>query len=745
MGTTGSLWSVSDNWGTSKGTRYYTCPISTLEAALNNTSNVPANSKITGLKLRVTADVDLVGLANIYLSYGFGGTDSISKELMGSTKFSSFSASEFPSGGVNIFSYLSSTTAPFAISRSYGNNLIFRFETANVLSKTMKIESVKLEITYESLPTYTVTWKNHDGTVLETDTGVVSGTTPTYNSSTPTKAYDSSYHYTFKAWSPAVGAISGNTTYTATFNSVAHNYATETARTPATCTATGSVTKKCSCGATKTETLAKDPNNHSGSQVSIPAVAPTCTATGWTEGKKWSCCNVVITAQQTVPAKGHTEVIDKAVAPTCTKTGLTEGKHCSVCNAIIVAQTVIPALGHKEVIDAGVEATCTTSGKTEGKHCSVCGEVLVAQQIIPAKGHTSGATVVENRVEATCTADGSYENVVYCTVCGAELSRTKVTIPAKGHSYTSVKTEATESSPGYTTHTCHCGHSYVDSYTYFITFKNGDDSVLETAIVNEGEMPLCSATPTKASTVQNTYTFNGWSPTLGVATANQVYTPNFKEEVRKYSVSIPTTATNGTIICDIESGEYPYGTKFSIKAVADVGYRIDNWGYNKTDPITNSVWFTNDFMGLNTNDPIGLRETEYTYTISVTGDIGVSTPSFSVMPYKVYLKVRKPNPWSNAGGSVECDAQYVNSQMFGQYYIVYHGDPVTFTAVPSSGYEFNQWSDGNTDNPRTVIVTADVTYTAEFEKLTQVYSGTTLVQSYSGNTNIDVYVGNTKI
>ena len=39
---------------------------------------------------------------------------------------------------------------------------------------------------------------------------------------------------------------------------------------------------------------------------------------------------------------------------------------------------------------------------------------------------------------------------------------------------------------------------------------------------------------------------------------------------------------------------------------------------------------------------------------------------------------------------------------------------VVITAVPNNGYHFTQWSDGNTDNPRTIELTQDTTFTAEF-------------------------------
>ena len=113
--------------------------------------------------------------------------------------------------------------------------------------------------------------------------------------------------------------------------------------------------------------------------------------------------------------------------PTCTEDAV-----CSLCEAHL------PSTGHiigKPVAENTVEASCTKEGSYDKVvYCTVCGDVLSRNKVtVNASGHIYGEEVIENEIDASCTDDGGYDIAVYCTVCGEELSRTAVSVPSAGH------------------------------------------------------------------------------------------------------------------------------------------------------------------------------------------------------------------------------------------------------------------------------------------------------------------------
>lgn len=83
---------------------------------------------------------------------------------------------------------------------------------------------------------------------------------------------------------------------------------------------------------------------------------PTCTEKGQ-KGKICKKCGK-ITEKTDIDATGHAPVTDPAVAPTETSDGLTEGSHCGVCGAVLQAQEVIPMLD--PTIDTWFSRAATT-------------------------------------------------------------------------------------------------------------------------------------------------------------------------------------------------------------------------------------------------------------------------------------------------------------------------------------------------------------------------------------------------
>ena len=242
---------------------------------------------------------------------------------------------------------------------------------------------------------------------------------------------------------------------------LAHTYdkevATETyLKSAATCTDRAVYYKSCVCGEKGTETFESgetNPDKHAG------------TLGGWQSNddghwKEYSCCQTKVQEGKHTWNKG--EVTTPA---TCTAAG-EKTYTCGTCNAKKTEE--IQVTGHAwdtkwskdndhhwhkckncNAIDASTKAphswdnvevttpaTCTAAG-VKTLTCTVCS--ATKKDTIPATGHTPGAAVCENKVAATCTTAGSYDEVVYCTACGNELSRTQKTIDKLAHDYDTTK------------------------------------------------------------------------------------------------------------------------------------------------------------------------------------------------------------------------------------------------------------------------------------------------------------------
>ena len=127
------------------------------------------------------------------------------------------------------------------------------------------------------------------------------------------------------------------------------------------------------------------------------------------------------------------------VEASCTEAGSYDMVTYCECGKELSRETfAIEATGHTSSKVEVHSATCTVDGYLLIT-CNGCGETFDSREEgfakdylngplgqfydLSAKGHTAGEAVEENRVEATLNAPGSYEMVVYCSVCGEELSR----------------------------------------------------------------------------------------------------------------------------------------------------------------------------------------------------------------------------------------------------------------------------------------------------------------------------------
>ena len=198
------------------------------------------------------------------------------------------------------------------------------------------------------------------------------------------------------------------------------------------------------------------------------------------------------------------------------------------------------------------------------------------------------------------------------------------------------------------------------------------------------------------------------------------------------------------------NGTYKHGENVIISATADIGYHFVRWNDGNTDnprtlELTQDTILTAEFaankylISTVSNDPkrgTTSGDTLAAYldyvTISATAKYGYHFSSWEngnadnprlvqVTGNKEYMAYFDKNTYTV---TTSCDGSYgtVSPSVTGEYL-----DTVTLTATPTLGYHFSRWSDGNTDNPRSFVLTQDTTFSAEF------------TQSFSGQCGDDLY------
>ncbi len=157
---------------------------------------------------------------------------------------------------------------------------------------------------------------------------------------------------------------------------------------------------------------------HTHSYQSAVTKEATCTE----KGIRTYTCSCGNTYTESIEAAGHKPVTDPAVAPTETTAGKTEGSHCSVCKEVLKKQEAIPALGkpeHTHSYQSAVtkEATCTEKG-IRTYTCS-CGNKYTEELAVLSHKYIvkiSPATVKNNgKIQQSCqvcSAAGS-ASVIY--------------------------------------------------------------------------------------------------------------------------------------------------------------------------------------------------------------------------------------------------------------------------------------------------------------------------------------------
>jgi hypothetical protein len=227
---------------------------------------------------------------------------------------------------------------------------------------------------------------------------------------------------------------------------------------------------------------------------------------------------------------------------------------------------------------------------------------------------------------------------------------------------------------------------------------------------------------------------NTTNPRTIMLIQGMTYTAEFA--LSTYSMTVSANTTMGTVT---GSGDYVKGSSVTIGAVAKPGYEFVQWNDNNTDnprtitALTQNTTFTATFAVSIYSMTVSANNTTMG---AVTGSGNYAKDSLvtiGAIPNQGYEFVQwndgiKTNPRTitltqNATFTATFDVSIysltVSAPFANMGTVVGGGDYakdslVTIGAIPNPGYEFIEWNDGNTDNPRTITLTQNTIFTATF-------------------------------
>ena len=259
------------------------------------------------------------------------------------------------------------------------------------------------------------------------------------------------------------------------------------------------------------------------------------------------------------------------------------------------------------------------------------------------------------------------------------------------------------------------------------------------------------------------YSFSHWNdqntenPRTVILESDTAFYAYFTKDAVKYTITATTYSGQEEYGYVTGGGEYTEGDIVTLTAVANDGYEFDYWGGGSTSnprvfTATENVEYYAYFKPKQYELAVYLNNTSYGYLWYETMHSNSSCKSyvetlsygtkvtFTVGAYEGYqftgwsdgntdnprefiitdnfeitaniVEKEKPN-YTISTLSNNDDYGYVEGA--GSYV---ENTNVTITAVAYEGYEFVEWNDGNTDNPRYVTATEDITYTATFAEAT---------------------------